>query len=155
MGGLFLTSVAIISPVLRLLFSRVGQPALPGSNLYSFNDPQGMCPECNGIGRKMGVVADSFVDMSKSLKEGAVQVPVFASWERESYSSCGFFDNNKKLADFTSVEMDLLLHGTARKYKLRIGNSSMNATYEGIIEKFTRSYIKRDIKRFLSARRRP
>ena len=139
-------TVTDISPVLRLLFSRVAEPALPGSGLYSFNDPQGMCPECNGIGRKMGVVADSFVDTSKSLKEGAVQVPVFASWERESYSSCGFFDNTKKLADFTPEEMHLLLHGTARKYKLRIGNSSMNATYEGIIEKFTRSYIKRDIK---------
>lgn len=141
-----LGTITDISPVLRLLFSRIGQPGIGSSNLFSFNDPQGMCPECNGIGRKMGVVSDSFVDMSKSLKEGAVQVPVFASWEKESYSSSGFFDINKKVADFTPEELDLLLHGTARKYKLRIGNSSMNATYEGIIEKFTRSYIKRDIK---------
>ncbi len=139
-------TITDISPVLRLLFSRIGEPHVGSSNLFSFNDPQGMCPECNGIGRKMGVVSDTFLDMSKSLNEGAIQVPVFASWERESYKSSGFFDNNKKLSDYSEQEMDLLLYGKARKYKLAIGSSSMNATYEGIIEKFTRSYIKRDIK---------
>src|SRR5687768_2540420 len=94
-------TITDISPVLRLLFSRIGQPHIGSSNLFSFNDPQGMCPECNGIGQKMGVVADTFLDMSKSLNEGAVQVPVFASWERDSYKSSGFFDNDKKLSDYT------------------------------------------------------
>src|SRR5687768_9032030 len=65
----------------RLLFSRVGQPSAGPATAYSFNDPAGMCPDCNGIGRKIGVVADDFLDMSKSLNEGAVQVPVFAAWE--------------------------------------------------------------------------
>jgi len=139
-------TITDIAPVLRLLYSRVGQPFVGYSNVFSFNDPQGMCPECNGVGRKMGVVSDTFLDMSKSLNEGAVQVPTFASWERDSYKSSGFFDNNKKLRDYTDEEMELLLHGKPRKFKMRIGSGTMNVTYMGIIEKFSKAYIKRDIK---------
>lgn len=141
-----LGTITDISPVLRLLYSRIGQPNIGNSNAFSFNDPQGMCPECNGIGKKMGVVADTFLDMDKSLNEGAVQVPVFATWEKTSYASSGFFDNDKKLSDFTSEEMELLLYGKNLKYKLQIGGGTMNATYLGVIEKFEKSYIKRDIK---------
>lgn len=135
-----------ISPVLRMLFSRVGKPFVGYSNAFSFNDPQGMCPECNGIGKKLGVRADDFLDMSKSLNEGAVQVPIFSSWERGSYAASGFFDNDKKLSDYSDEEMDLLLYGKDLKYKLAIGSGAMNASYYGIIERFNRSYIKRDIK---------
>ena len=60
-----------------------------------------MCPECNGLGRKVGVVSDDFLDMSKSLNEGAVQVPVWGDWEIGQYAGSGFFDNDKKLSDFT------------------------------------------------------
>jgi excinuclease ABC A subunit len=139
-------TITDISPVLRLLFSRVGQPFVGYSNVFSFNDPQGMCPECNGIGRKMGVDSTTFLDMSKSLNEGAVQVPIFSSWERESYASSGFFDNDKKLADYTDEEMELLLHGKDLKFKLQIGSGAMNASYAGVIERFNRAYIKRDLK---------
>jgi excinuclease UvrABC ATPase subunit len=139
-------TITDIAPVLRLLYSRLGQPHVGYSNAFSFNDPQGMCPECNGIGQKMAAVTDSFLDMSKSLNEGAVQVPVFSSWERDSYVASGFFDNDKKLADYTDEEMELLLHGKDRKYKLQIGSGAMNASYQGVIERFNRSYIKRDLK---------
>ena len=139
-------TITDISPVLRLLFSRVGQPYVGYSNAFSFNDPQGMCPDCNGIGRKMGVISDNFLDLSKSLNQGAVQVPVFSSWERDSYATSTFFDNDKKLADYTDDEMELLLHGKDRKFKMQIGSGTMNATYQGVIERFNRSYIKRDIK---------
>ncbi|WP_257463594.1 excinuclease ABC subunit UvrA [Archangium lipolyticum] len=135
-----------INPLLRLLFSRVGQPHVGYSNQFSFNDPQGMCPECNGIGQKLGVRADGFLDMSKSLAEGAVQVPVFAKWENGMYAASGFFDVNKKLSTFTKEEMDLLLYASPRKFKAKFNGNDMNATYMGIIEKFTRAYIKRDIK---------
>jgi len=140
-------TITDISPVLRLLFSRFGQPFVGYSNAFSFNDPQGMCPECNGTGQSIGIISDSFLDMDKSLNEGAVQVPVFAAWERDSYASSGFFDNDKKLKDYTEEELDLLLHGKDLKFKMTMGtNNSMNLTYNGIIEKFTRSYIRRDIK---------
>lgn len=139
-------TITDISPVMRLLFSRIGQPAVGASNVFSFNDPQGMCPECNGIGRKLGIITDTFIDYSKSLNEGAVQAPGFAAWEKDIYTNTGFFDNDKKLQDYTEEELHLLLHSEPRKFKLQIGGSTMNATYMGVLEKFSRSYIKRDIK---------
>lgn len=139
-------TITDIAPVLRLLFSRVGQPHVGYSNAFSFNDPQGMCPECSGLGKKMGVKAESFLDMEKSLKEGAVQVPVFASWEIAMYSSSGFFDVDKKLRDYTPEEMDLLLYSKPQKVKMQFGGGIINVTYMGIIEKFTKAYIKRDLK---------
>lgn len=139
-------TITDISPVLRLLFSRVGQPFVGYSNAFSFNDPQGMCPECGGVGRKLSIVSDSFLDMDKSLNEGAVQVPVFSSWEQDSYVGSGLFDNDKKLSDFSDEEMNLLLRSEERKYKLAVGSKTMNATYLGILERFSRKYITRDLK---------
>ena len=140
-------TITDIYTVLRLLFSRIGEPFVGFSNVFSFNDPTGMCPECNGLGQKIGIKTDGFWDVEKSLNEGAIQVPLFVDWEVEMFKSSGFFDNDKKLKDYSKSEMELLLYGKDRKFKLRIGeNKSMNATYLGIIERLNRSYIKRDIK---------
>src|SRR5262245_44346716 len=94
-------TITDIYTLLRLLFSRIGQPHVGYSNAFSFNDPSGMCPECNGIGRTLGIIADDFLDYSKSINEGAIQVPFFASWEAKWYAASGFFDNDEKIADFT------------------------------------------------------
>ena len=146
-------TVTDIATLLRLLFSRVGKPYVGYANAFSFNDPQGMCPECNGVGRKLGVVADSFIDKTKSLNEGAVQVPFWSKWDKEAYKTSGFFDNDKKLSKFTTAEIHLLLYGKDRTYKLQVGAGAINATYLGIVEKISRSYIQRDIKT-VSARKR-
>ncbi len=139
-------TITDIYTVLRLLFSRVGKPHAGHANAFSFNDPQGRCADCNGLGRKIGVRSDDFLDLSKSLNEGAVQVPIWGDWEIGAYKASGFFDNDKKLTDYTPEEMDLLLYGKDRKYKLAIGDKAMNATYLGVIEKFEQKYIRRDLK---------
>ena len=139
-------TVTDIYGVLRLLFSRVGKPSAGGAIGYSFNDPRGACPECGGLGKRVGVVSDDFLDMSKSLNQGAVQVPFFGEWEAQAYRLSGFFDNDKKLGKFTKDEMELLLHGKDRKFKAKFGERSINLTYAGIIERIERSYIRRDIK---------
>ncbi len=139
-------TVTDISPVMRVLFSRIGKPWVGYGNAFSFNDPQGMCLECNGRGRKLGFDSSKFVDLSKSLKEGAIQAPGLAKWEKDMYEHSGFFDVDKKLADYTEEEMDLLLYNEPRKFKLKLGGGTMNATYMGLIEKFERAYIRRDIK---------
>lgn len=132
-------TITDIYTVLRLLFSRVGKPFVGYSNVFSFNNPQGMCPECNGLGRKLQPIVEKFYDPSKSLSEGAIQGPVF---DDSIYAASGFFDNDKKLSQFTKQEMDLLLYGEEQKFKM--GN--MNRTYHGVITSFTRSYIERDLK---------
>jgi len=132
-------TITDIYTVLRLLFSRVGKPFVGYSNVFSFNDPQGMCPECNGLGRKLQPIPEKFYDPSKSLREGAIQGPVF---DPGIYVSSGFFDNDKKLSAFTKKEMDLLLYGKEQKFKA----GGINRTYFGVITGFTRSYIERDLK---------
>jgi excinuclease UvrABC ATPase subunit len=139
-------TVTDIYGVLRLLFARVGKPSAGGAVHYSFNDARGWCPECLGIGKKAGIVSDDFLDMRKSLNEGAVQVPFFGEWEQRAYAASGFFDNDKKLSKFTKQEMELLLHGKDKKFKTKFGDRSINLTYLGIIEKIERSYVRRDIK---------
>jgi excinuclease UvrABC ATPase subunit len=132
-------TITDIYTVLRLLFSRVGEPFVGYSNVFSFNDPQGMCPACNGLGRKLQPIAEKFYDPSKSLREGAIQGPVF---DPGIYMSSGFFDNDKKLSEFSKKEMDLLLYGKEQKFKA----GGINRTYFGVITGFTRSYIERDLK---------
>ncbi|HVB24850.1 MAG TPA: hypothetical protein VNG51_23130 [Ktedonobacteraceae bacterium] len=94
-------TVTDIASVLRLLFSRIGKPYVGSANAFSFNDPQGMCLECNGLGRKIGVDLEALIDTTKSLNEGAVIAPGLAGWESELYARSGFFDSDKKIADYT------------------------------------------------------
>ncbi|PST82583.1 thiamine ABC transporter permease [Pedobacter yulinensis] len=139
-------TITDISPVLRLLFSRLGTPQVGAANVFSFNDPQGMCMACSGRGRKLGFDASKFIDPSKSLREGAIQAPGMVSWEKDMYINSGFFDPDKKVSSFSKEELDLLLYAGPRKFKLRMGEGSMNATFMGVIEKFERAYIRRDLK---------
>ena len=137
-------TITDIYTVLRLLYSRIGQPFVGNYNVFSFNDPQGMCPECKGMGRKIGVDMDAFLDTSKSLNEGAILYPDYAvngwGWTNEIAQS-GFFDMDKKLADYTDQEMDLLLHSKPQKIKVQFGGKMVNLTFEGIVDQFTRKYI--------------
>lgn len=139
-------TITDIYTVLRILFSRIGEPFVGYSNVFSFNDPIGMCPVCNGLGRMLQPTVGKFYDPDKSLKEGAVQGPGNAAWENNIYMESGFFDNSKKISKYTAKELDLLLYGKAQKVKMKVGGNTMNITYEGVIEKFTNKYIKRDIK---------
>jgi excinuclease UvrABC ATPase subunit len=141
-------TITDISSILRLLFSRAGKPYIGAAHLFSFNDPKGMCPECNGLGRKMGVNIEKFLDESKSLNEGAILFPGYSrdNWEWNILNESRFFDMDKKIADFSKKEKDLLLYGKAQKVSLKFGGKPVNLTYEGAIEKFTNKYIKQDLK---------
>jgi len=141
-------TITDISPILRLLFSRVGQPHVGSVNLFSFNDPQGMCPECNGLGRRLGVDMGKAVDMSKSLNEGAILLPGYTpnGWEWNMVVQSGSFDLDKKLSDYSDEELEQLLYAKARKVEMDFAGKAMNITVEGVIEKFTNKYIKQDVK---------
>jgi excinuclease UvrABC ATPase subunit len=141
-------TITDISPILRLLFSRVGQPYVGQSHIFSFNDPQGMCPECNGIGRRLGVDMSKAVDLSKSLKEGAIMLPDYTvdGWEWNMVVQSGPFDPDKKLSDYSDDDLEQLLYGKARKVQMDFAGKAMNITVEGVIEKFTNKYIKQDLK---------
>ena len=133
-------TVTDIAPVLRLLFSRIGTPYVGNANAFSFNDPQGMCLECNGLGRKIGMDTEALIDTTKSLSEGAVIAPGLARLESDLYAQSGYFNNDKKIADYTPEELDLLLYSEPRRHTGLPYN-----TYEGLVYKFNRKFIARDI----------
>lgn len=139
-------TITDIYAILRLLFSRVGKPFAGYSNAFSFNDPAGMCPECNGLGETVKLNLDKFLDRSRSLNEGAILFPMFAvgSWYFNTYAYSGFFDNDKKLGDYSEEEWHTLLYGKPKKFQVRKDNVPLNVNFEGLVDKFNRMYIKRD-----------
>ncbi|HZB15396.1 MAG TPA: excinuclease ABC subunit UvrA, partial [Chryseolinea sp.] len=141
-------TITDIFTVLRLLFSRVGVPHVGNYNLFSFNDPQGMCPECNGIGRKVGLDLEKALDKSKSLNEGAILLPDYAvdSWYWTICIQSGLFDNKKKLSKYTKKELDLLLYSEPYKVKTKVAGKDINFTFEGVATKFNNKYVVRDVK---------
>ena len=143
-------TITDIYTVLRLLFSKIGRPNAGHYSVFSFNDPQGMCPECNGVGRKIGVDMEKFLDTSKSLNEGAILYSRYAvgSWDWSFLTESGLFDNDKKLDDYSEEEMERLLYSPPLKVKTDFGGRSVNITFEGIVDKFTRKYITRDLKTY-------
>lgn len=102
---------------LRLLFSRMGTPFVGYSNVFSFNNPLGMCKACEGLGMVQTVDVDRLIDKQKSLNEGAIRFPTFqpGGWRLTRYTQSGYFDNDKKLSDYTPQEWDLLLHAAEHK----------------------------------------
>jgi len=138
-------TVTDISTALRLLFSRIGKPYVGYANLFSFNDPGGMCPECNGLGRKLSIDFEAAFDMNESLNSGAILMPdyVVDGWYFRTVASSKLFDNDKKLKDFTEKELDDLYYSKPVKVNLGAG---LNLNFEGVVDKFTRKYIMRDLK---------
>jgi excinuclease UvrABC ATPase subunit len=97
LGGNLRSTVATVTDtaqMLRVIFSRAAEPRLPSPGLYSYNDPRGMCPECEGIGQVAAMDMSAVIDESKSLNEGALLPKDFAvdSWWWEIYRDSGFFD---------------------------------------------------------------
>ncbi|MFB9907682.1 ATP-binding cassette domain-containing protein [Allokutzneria oryzae] len=128
--------------MLRILFSRLGTPHVGPAAAFSFNGPEGMCQECEGIGRVSAVDVDQLVDRELSLAGGAITAPGFTvdSWYVQTYIQSGLFDPDKKLADYSPSEWDDLLNRTSLKVKL----GGTNVTYEGLLVKVQRLYLSKD-----------
>ncbi|WP_405162948.1 excinuclease ABC subunit UvrA [Nocardia sp. NBC_01499] len=133
-----------INPILRVLFSRHGKPSAGESTMYSFNVPQGMCPECEGLGRTARLDLDLLLDKKKSLNEGAITSPLFAvgGYPWITYAQSGVFDPDKPLQEFTEEEWEKLLHGGGFKVRRPGKDVTHSNEYEGIVVRFNRRYLK-------------
>jgi len=138
-----LGTITDINPLLRLLFSRVGEPHIGPSNYFSFNDPNGMCKTCEGIGKIMTLDLTKSLDINKSLNEGAILLPGYkpGTWQWKMYALSGFFDVDKKIKDYSEDEYQKLVYGKAEKIN-SIFIEGMNSTYMGLVEKFISQYVK-------------
>ncbi len=139
-----------VAPLLRLLFSRCGEPSAGGSMAYSFNHPAGACPECTGLGEKLVLDEETLFDPDRTLAEGAILFSQFsAGWQTYLYQANPYLDPHKPLRDFTDEEWRTLRFAAPEPVKVQIRSNNTGRVdtvdYEGVIPRFKRLYLSRDI----------
>jgi excinuclease UvrABC ATPase subunit len=136
-------TITDIAPLLRLLFSRAGDPFVGYADAFSFNLPTGMCPGCEGIGEVTDIDMAAFLDTSRSLNSGALLAPTFKVGSRDWYllASSGRLDPDKPVAEYSAQELDDLLHARSGKVSMDVGDQQVNLSYEGAVVKFRRRYV--------------
>ncbi|MFJ8540110.1 ATP-binding cassette domain-containing protein [Streptomyces sp. NPDC093591] len=137
-----------IYSVIRVLFSRHGTPSAGPATAYSFNDPSGMCPECDGLGRTVGPDWDRILDPDRSLAGGAVRFPPFAAgtWQGQAYTNSADLDPHKPVGRFTAAERKFLMRGRpGSKVTVNGAGGTWTTDYEGLATRFERLYLKRDL----------
>ncbi|RKF23730.1 ATP-binding cassette domain-containing protein [Micromonospora globbae] len=155
--------------MLRILFSRLGQPHIGSPNAFSFNVPSvkasgaitvergnktraekatftrlgGMCPRCEGTGSVTDFDLSALYDDSKSLNEGALTIPGYSmdGWYGRIFRGCGFFDPDKPIRRYTKKELHDLLYREPTKIKVE----GINLTYSGLIPTIQKSFLSKDV----------
>src|SRR3954449_11024757 len=162
-------TVTDANAMLRILFSRLGQPHIGSPNAYSFNVPSvrasggitierggktqtkkatfnrlgGMCPRCEGRGSVNDFDLSQLYDESKSLNEGALTIPGYSmdGWYGRIFRGAGYFDPDKPIRDYDKRELHDLLHKEPTKIKV----DGINLTYEGLIPRIQKSMLSKDV----------
>jgi excinuclease UvrABC ATPase subunit len=163
-------TVTDANAMLRILFSRLGQPQIGPPNAYSFNVPSvkasgaitiergpgktktekatfnrlgGMCPRCEGMGSVTDFDLSALYDDSRSLNEGALAIPGYSmdGWYGRIFRGCGYFDPDKPIRKYTKSELRDLLYKEATKIKV----DGINLTYAGLIPTIQKSYLSKDV----------
>ncbi|HZL75937.1 MAG TPA: excinuclease ABC subunit UvrA, partial [Propionibacteriaceae bacterium] len=155
--------------LLRILFSKLGQPHIGPPTAFSFNVPRrtatgsmtadkgagerlvvrnavyhgGMCPRCEGMGSVTDFDLTALYDDTKSLNEGALTVPGYSmdGWYGRIFSGSGYFNMDKPIRKFTKKELRDLLYREPTKIKVE----GINLTYEGVIPKIQKSMLSKDV----------
>ena len=138
LGGNARSTVGTISDMyaaLRLLYSRIGTPYVGTASYFSFNDPNGMCKTCSGIGKILDLDIEQAIDPDKSWNEGMLALPAFnvGNYYWRQYTGSGLFDLGKKYRDYTPEERNLLLFGSRAP-----GGPREHKKVEGIKTQFQR-----------------
>ncbi|MEV4128276.1 excinuclease ABC subunit UvrA [Nocardia sp. NPDC049707] len=155
--------------MLRILFSRLGQPHIGSPQAFSFNVASisgagavaieragktvkerrsfsitgGMCPRCEGRGSVNDIDLTQLYDDTKSLNEGALTIPGYSmdGWFGRIFTGCGFFDPDKPIKKFNKRELNDLLY----KEPIKIKVDGINLTYEGLIPRIRKSMLSKDV----------
>lgn len=138
LGGNARSTVGTISDMyasLRLMFSRIGTPAVGPASYFSFNDPNGMCKTCFGIGKVMDMDINAFIDPEKTYDEGMFLLPAFGpgNYYWKVYRHPELFRTDVKWKDLTREEQNILLYGAREE-----GGERLEKKLEGIYNQFKR-----------------
>ncbi len=163
-------TVTDANAMLRILFSRLGEPQIGSPSAYAFNVPSvrasgaitvergegrthavkatfthlgGMCPRCEGMGSVTDIDLSQLYDESKSLAEGALTIPGYTAggWNYRLYASSGFVDPGKPIRDYTKRERRDLLY----REPIRMKIENINMTYEGLVPRIQKSMLSKDV----------
>jgi len=128
--------------MLRILFSRLGEPSAGPSFHYSFNLPAGACPRCEGMGSVTDIDLTQLYDERKSLAEGPFTIPGYNAdgWNVRIFAESGFLDPNKPIDKYTKTELQAFLYREPTKVKF----NNINLTYEGLIPRIQKSFLSKD-----------
>ncbi|HWK19280.1 MAG TPA: excinuclease ABC subunit UvrA [Microbacteriaceae bacterium] len=154
--------------MLRVLFSRIGEPHVGSPQAFSFNVPSvkgagavtfakggkqvkerrsfeitgGMCPRCEGLGEASEIDLDELFDREKSLADGAITIPGYNvdGWMVRGFTESGLVDPDKPIKDYTEQELADFLYKEPTKIKMQ----GINVTYEGLVPKITKSMLQKD-----------
>ncbi|WP_198298104.1 ATP-binding cassette domain-containing protein [Vibrio gazogenes] len=139
-------TVTEIYALLRLLFSRIGKPYIGESSLFSFNNPHGMCPQCQGLGTVRTIDESALFNRENSLDEGAICFPGFepSSWRWKRYALSGFFDTTKPLKHYTDEEWQRLTVEEGTPVTAPKPGWPKTTTYEGVLPRLRRSFVERE-----------
>ncbi|MEU2233869.1 excinuclease ABC subunit UvrA [Streptomyces vietnamensis] len=156
-----------VNAMLRILFSRLGEPHIGPPSAYAFNVPSvrasgaitvergdrkteratfertgGMCPGCEGRGTVSDIDLAQLFDDSKSLAEGALTIPGYTSggWNHRLYAESGFVDRDKPIREYTEKERADFLHHEPVRMKI----AGINMTYEGLVPRIQKSFLAKD-----------
>jgi len=160
-------TVTDANAMLRIVYSRLGQPHIGSPKAYSFNVPSvrasgaitvergsrktvkktfsvtgGMCSRREGMGSVTDLDLARLFDDSKSLSEGAITVPGYQAggWNFRLYSASGFVDPDKPIRKYTKTELHDFLHREPTRMKI----NNINMTYEGLIPRIQKSMLSKD-----------
>jgi excinuclease UvrABC ATPase subunit len=160
-------TVTDANAMLRILFSRLGEPYIGGPTAFSFNVPTqkasgimtsakgekkvvrneiylgGMCPRCEGRGSVSDIDLSQVVDESLSLQDGAILVPGYVpdGWMVRGFAESGFYPADKPISTFTEKQRHAFLYSEPTKVKIQ----NINMTYEGLVPKITKSMLSKDL----------
>src|SRR5690242_19325037 len=157
--------------MLRILFSRLGEPRVSSPTAFSFNVPTrkasrvmstekaggrveknvvkeavylgGMCPRCEGMGHVSDIDLTVLYDEDKTLNESAIKIPGYSmeGWYGRIFRGCGWFDPDKPIKKFTKRELNDLLYKEATKIKVE----GINLTYLGLVPQLQKSVLSKDV----------
>ena len=138
-------TITDIGDWLRMLYARGVRPSIGHANAFSFNDPAGMCPDCEGLGEAKVIDVDELVDFSKSLREGPIRHPDFqpGKWPYRLYADSGLFDLDVPLEQYSARERHIFLDAAPGEVAMP-NTDGVFTTYEGLLSKFRRSYLTKD-----------
>jgi excinuclease UvrABC ATPase subunit len=131
---------------LRLLYSRCGDPFIGGSNLFSFNNAEGMCPECSGLGQLMVIDENKVFDFSKSVAEGAVLHPQYkkGGYYWSSLMKSELFDPHCPVGELSEKERYNLMHHPQTTILGERFGEKYQAQYEGVLSRLKKTYINKE-----------